>query len=216
MAMMAIKGIYAEYGVQRLNHGIGFDTAAIELLLPTFAADLGLKGKICRALGAQSASHADPRDRVGLRRVGAQLRLRSRHGGVRGRASRRVLHRTRRQHALEPRDVPDRGPVRVRHVHRLHAADRSRGQQLDRHARPHRGFGGAPNMGCDARGRRHASPAWLKAGRERSGNAPLPARSEARRADGRDVPRAHAARVRGDGSMRGRSWTTWAWRCRRS
>src|SRR6476646_7574258 len=36
MAMMAIKGIYAEYGVQRLNHGIGFDTAAIELLLPTY------------------------------------------------------------------------------------------------------------------------------------------------------------------------------------
>jgi len=35
MAMMAIKGIYAEYGVQSLNHGIGFDTAAIELLLPT-------------------------------------------------------------------------------------------------------------------------------------------------------------------------------------
>jgi hypothetical protein len=47
MAMMAIKGIYAEYGVTRLNHGIGFDTAAIELLLPTYAADLGLKGKIC-------------------------------------------------------------------------------------------------------------------------------------------------------------------------
>ena len=48
MAMMAIKGIYAEYGVQRLNHGIGFDTAAIELLLPTYAESLGLKGKICR------------------------------------------------------------------------------------------------------------------------------------------------------------------------
>ena len=28
------------------------------------------------------------------------------------------------------------------------------------------GFGGAPNMGADARGRRHASDAWLKAGRE--------------------------------------------------
>ena len=26
MAMMAIKGIYAEYGINRLNHGIGFDT----------------------------------------------------------------------------------------------------------------------------------------------------------------------------------------------
>ena len=36
-AMMAIKGIYAEYGIKRLNHGIGFDTAAIELLLPTYA-----------------------------------------------------------------------------------------------------------------------------------------------------------------------------------
>lgn len=48
MAMMAIKGIYAEYGVERLNHGIGFDTAAIELLLPTYAQSLGLKGKICR------------------------------------------------------------------------------------------------------------------------------------------------------------------------
>src|SRR6478735_6102322 len=42
MAMMAIKGIYAEYGVQRLNHGIGFDTAAIELLLPTYGESLGL------------------------------------------------------------------------------------------------------------------------------------------------------------------------------
>jgi malonate decarboxylase alpha subunit len=28
------------------------------------------------------------------------------------------------------------------------------------------GFGGAPNMGSDARGRRHASPAWLKAGEQ--------------------------------------------------
>src|ERR1700752_241505 len=28
------------------------------------------------------------------------------------------------------------------------------------------GVGGAPNMGADARGRRHASEAWLKAGRE--------------------------------------------------
>src|ERR1700733_9938375 len=46
-AMLAIKGIYAPYGVQRLNHGIGFDTAAIELLLPTYADALGLKGSVC-------------------------------------------------------------------------------------------------------------------------------------------------------------------------
>ena len=35
------------------------------------------------------------------------------------------------------------------------------------------GFGGAPNMGADARGRRHASPAWLKAGaQKRQGAGP--------------------------------------------
>src|SRR3984885_9160987 len=44
--MMDIKGIYAEYGINRLNHGIGFNTAAIELILPTYAEKLGLKGKI--------------------------------------------------------------------------------------------------------------------------------------------------------------------------
>ena len=37
------------------------------------------------------------------------------------------------------------------------------------------GFGGAPNMGADARGRRHASPAWLKAGQEaRTGSGAMP------------------------------------------
>ncbi len=46
MAMMAIKGIYAEYEVKRLNHGIGFSTAAIELILPTYGERLGLKNKI--------------------------------------------------------------------------------------------------------------------------------------------------------------------------
>ena len=48
MAMMVIKGLYAPYQVTRLNHGIGFDTAAIELILPTYAASLGLKDRICQ------------------------------------------------------------------------------------------------------------------------------------------------------------------------
>ena len=47
MAMMAIKGIYAEHGVQSLNHGIGFNTAAIELLLPTYGESLWIKRKNC-------------------------------------------------------------------------------------------------------------------------------------------------------------------------
>jgi malonate decarboxylase alpha subunit len=46
MAMMTIRGIYAKYGVQLLNHGIGFPTAAIELILPTYGEHLDLKGKI--------------------------------------------------------------------------------------------------------------------------------------------------------------------------
>ncbi|MCS5950120.1 malonate decarboxylase subunit alpha [Klebsiella pneumoniae subsp. pneumoniae] len=37
-----------EHQVQSLNHGIGFNTAAIELLLPTYGEQLGLKGKICK------------------------------------------------------------------------------------------------------------------------------------------------------------------------
>src|SRR5215207_8270405 len=48
MAMLAIRGVYERHGVTSLNHGIGFGTAAIELLLPTYAESLGLRGKICR------------------------------------------------------------------------------------------------------------------------------------------------------------------------
>ena len=34
-AMIAIRGVYERRQVRSLNHGVGFDTAAIELLLPT-------------------------------------------------------------------------------------------------------------------------------------------------------------------------------------
>src|SRR6201993_3350269 len=46
MTMMAIAAVYEPYDVRRLNHGIGYATAAIELILPTYAAQRGLKGKI--------------------------------------------------------------------------------------------------------------------------------------------------------------------------
>jgi malonate decarboxylase alpha subunit len=48
MAMLAIRGVYERHEVTSVNHGIGFNTAAIELLLPTYGEQLGLKGKICR------------------------------------------------------------------------------------------------------------------------------------------------------------------------
>ena len=38
------------------------------------------------------------------------------------------------------------------------------------------GFGGAPNMGADARGRRHPSEPWLQAGREADPDSPAPLR----------------------------------------
>src|ERR1700678_3468190 len=47
VGMMVIRGVYERHQVHSLNHGIGFDTAAIELLLPTYGESLGLKGKIC-------------------------------------------------------------------------------------------------------------------------------------------------------------------------
>ena len=78
-AMIAIRGVYERHQVVSLNHGVGFDTAAIELLLPTYGEQLGLKGQIAQALGAQPAPHADPRDRVRVGRVDLQLRRRVRH-----------------------------------------------------------------------------------------------------------------------------------------
>src|SRR3979490_1196751 len=48
MAMMAIAAVYEPYQVRRLNHGIGYATAAIEPIPPTYAAQRGLKGKIAR------------------------------------------------------------------------------------------------------------------------------------------------------------------------
>ncbi|MDN5605431.1 MAG: malonate decarboxylase subunit alpha, partial [Kocuria sp.] len=47
LAMLTIRGVYERHEVTSLNHGVGLDTAAIELLLPTYGEQLGLKGKIC-------------------------------------------------------------------------------------------------------------------------------------------------------------------------
>ena len=48
IAMLALRGIYERYEVASLNHGVGFNTAAVELLLPTYGEHLGLRGGICR------------------------------------------------------------------------------------------------------------------------------------------------------------------------
>ena len=77
MAMMVIRGIYERHGVTSLNHGIGFDTAAIELLLPTYGERSACKGQDLPQLGPESAPDADPGDRERLGGERPLLRQRS-------------------------------------------------------------------------------------------------------------------------------------------
>jgi malonate decarboxylase alpha subunit len=166
MAMMAIAGIYEPYRVQRLNHGIGYATAAIELILPTFAAARGLKGKIARhfvlnphptlipaveagfvdgvyCFGSEIGMERYVSKRAGIFPVGADGNLRSN----------RALAQVAGQYACD---------MFVGATLQIDAQGNSSTATKDRIA----GFGGAPNMGADARGRRHASPTWLRAARE--------------------------------------------------
>ena len=166
MAMMAIKGIYAEYGVDRLNHGIGFDTAAIELLLPTYAESLGLRGKICRHWALNPHPTLIPAIEAGFvesvhsfgSELGMEEYIRARpdvfvtgpDGSMR---SNRAFCQTAGHYACD---------MFIGSTLQIDLAGNSSTATLGRIA----GFGGAPNMGSDARGRRHATSAWLRAGRE--------------------------------------------------
>jgi len=166
MAMMAIKGIYAEYGVQRLNHGIGFDTAAIELLLPTYGESLGLRGTICKHWALNPHPALIPAIEAGwvesVHSFGSELgmedyiRARSdvfftgRDGSLR---SNRAFCQAAGHYACD---------LFIGSTLQIDLAGNSSTATTGRIT----GFGGAPNMGADARGRRHGSEAWLKAGRE--------------------------------------------------
>ncbi|MFC0152571.1 malonate decarboxylase subunit alpha [Xanthomonas dyei] len=174
MAMMAIKGIYAEYGVDRLNHGIGFDTAAIELLLPTYAESLGLKGKICRHWALNPHPALIPAIESGfvqsVHSFGSELGMENyiaarpdvfftgADGSMR---SNRALSQTAGLYACD---------MFIGSTLQIDLQGNSSTATRDRIA----GFGGAPNMGSDARGRRHASAAWLKAGREAARPGEMP------------------------------------------
>jgi len=164
MAMMAIKGIYAEYGVQRLNHGIGFDTAAIELLLPTYAESLGLKGKICKHWALNPHPAMIPAIEAGwvesIHSFGSEL------GMEKYVSARPDVFFTGADGSLRSNRAMSQAAGH-------YACDMFIGSTLQIDLNGHSstatagriaGFGGAPNMGADARGRRHASPAWLKAG----------------------------------------------------
>ncbi|UMY17139.1 malonate decarboxylase subunit alpha [Methylobacterium organophilum] len=169
MAMMAIKGIYAEYGIRRLNHGIGFGTAAIELLLPTYGERLGLKGKIAthwalnphptlipaiesgwvsqvHCFGSEVGMDRYIRERPDVFFTGADGSLRSN----------RAFCQTAGLYACD---------LFIGSTLQIDLMGHSSTVTQNRVA----GFGGAPNMGSDPHGRRHPSDTWMKAGREAQG-----------------------------------------------
>lgn len=166
MGMMALKGIYAEYGVQRLNHGIGFNTAAIELLLPTYADELGLKGKICSHWTVNPHPTLIPAIEAGfiksIHSPGSEIGMED-------------YIRNRRDVFFTGRDGSKRSNRTFSQLAGLYGVDMFIGStlQIDSYGNSSTatssrisGFGGAPNMGSNAAGRRHASDAWLRVGNE--------------------------------------------------
>jgi len=159
--MMVIRGIYERHQVQSLNHGIGFDTAAIELLLPTYGESLGLRGKICKHFALNPHPTLIPAIESGWvqsvhsfgSEVGMDEYIRARpdifftgrDGSLR---SNRVLCQLAGQYAVD---------AFIGATLQMDGDANSSTVTIGRLA----GFGGAPNMGHDPHGRRHSSPAWL-------------------------------------------------------
>jgi malonate decarboxylase alpha subunit len=161
MGMMVIRGIYQHHGVTALNHGIGFDTAAIELLLPTYGESLGLRGKICTHWALNPHPTLIPAIESGWvqsvhcfgSEVGMEDYIRARpdiffvgrDGSLR---SNRVLCQLAGQYGVD---------LFIGSTLQMDADANSSTVTLGRLA----GFGGAPNMGHDPHGRRHSSAPWL-------------------------------------------------------
>jgi len=161
MGMMAIKGIYAKHQVQSLNHGIGFNTAAIELLLPTYGEQLGLKGKICKHWALNPHPTLIPAIESGwvetVHCFGGELGMEDyiaarpdvfftgSDGSMR---SNRAFCQLAGQYAV---DMFIGSTLQVDGL--ANSSTVTKGRLA--------GFGGAPNMGHDPHGRRHATPAWL-------------------------------------------------------
>ncbi|GAA2531492.1 malonate decarboxylase subunit alpha [Winogradskya humida] len=160
-AMIALCGVYERHEVVSLNHGVGFDTAAIELILPTYGEELGLKGRIARnwalnphptlipaiesgwvesihSFGGEAGMERYCAARPDIFFTGADGSLRSN----------RVLCQLAGQYAI---DMFIGSSLQI-------DADANSSTVTDGRLS---GFGGAPNMGHDPGGRRHASAAWL-------------------------------------------------------
>jgi malonate decarboxylase alpha subunit len=173
MAMMAMKAIYAKYHPKVLNHGVGFNTAAIELLLPTYGVELGLKGKACTHWALNPHPTMIPAIESGFVEAIACI------GGEIGMddyvAARRSIF-----------PIGSDGSLRSNRFFAQmggHFADMFIGAtlQIDPHGNSSTvtasrlvGFGGAPNFGADNRARRHLSDAFLVAGAESALEGAIP------------------------------------------
>src|SRR5258707_2473129 len=173
-AMLAIKGIYAPYGIRRLNHGIGFSTAAIELLLPTYGEKLGLKGSVCTHWALNPHPALMPAIESGwveqIHSFGSEVGM---DDYIRARSD---IYFTGPDGSL-------RSNRAFCQVAGLYACDMFIGStlQIDLQGNSSTvttsriaGFGGAPNMSSDAQGRRHPSAPWLQAGKEGGPDGPPP------------------------------------------
>ncbi len=160
MAMMTIKGIYAKHGVMSLNHGIGYNGAAIELILPTYGESLGLKGKICRHWVLNPHPMMIPAIESGwVESIYA-------FGGEKGMEK---YTEARSDIFFTGNDGTLRSNRAYAQLAGLYGIDLFLGATLQMDYLGNSstvtsgrlsGFGGAPNMGHDTRGRRHSSPAW--------------------------------------------------------
>ncbi|MEK4496736.1 malonate decarboxylase subunit alpha [Ureibacillus sp. FSL W8-0352] len=159
-AMMIIRGIYEKHGVKSLNHGIGFNTAAVELLLPTYGESLGLKGKICTNWVLNPHPTLIPAIESGWvesvycfgGELGMEKYIEARRdifftgkdGSLR---SNRTLAQLAGQYAVD---------LFIGSTLQMDALGNSSTVTRGRVA----GYGGAPNMGHNPGGRRHATDAW--------------------------------------------------------
>jgi malonate decarboxylase alpha subunit len=161
IAMLAIRGVYERHSVTSLNHGIGFGTAAIELLLPTYAESLGLRGKICRNWVLNPHPTLIPAIESGW------VETVTAFGGEVGMED---YVAARPDVFMTGRDGSARSNRMAAQTAGLYGVDLFIGSTLQMDADANSstvtegrlaGFGGAPNLGSDARGRRHSSQAWL-------------------------------------------------------